>query len=88
MPAEQKCFDNIAALVRTKRADHPKELSQTDLSTLLGYKNGQFISNVERGLCSVPLKKLPELCSALSIPRDEVINALVSDLKAECLKYL
>ncbi len=51
-----RCFKNIAKLIRTKRLQHPKAYSQSELSHLLGYKNGQFISNVERALCNIPLK--------------------------------
>jgi len=41
-----RSFKHIAQLIRTKRINHPKNYSQSDLSVLLGYKNGQFISNV------------------------------------------
>ena len=53
-----RCFQNIAKLIRQKRLTHPKGYSQSELSHLLGYKNGQFISNVERALCNIPLKML------------------------------
>lgn len=85
---ESKCFTNIAFLVRTKRINHPKGYSQMDLSRLLGYKNGQFISNVERGLCGIPFKKLPALCDALEITNQEALTALKADLSIECSKYL
>ena len=49
-----RCFKNIAELIKTKRLQHPKGYSQSELSHLLGYKNGQFISNVERALCNIP----------------------------------
>lgn len=30
------------------------DLSQKELATEMGYKNAQYISNIERGLCNVP----------------------------------
>lgn len=73
----QNSFQNIALLIRTKR--RAKNISQSDLSTALGYKNGQFVSNVERALCSIPLKIAPKLCEILSISNDEIKAALVND---------
>ena len=41
-----------------KKARSKMGLSQRDVADKLGYTSPQFISNVERGLCSPPLKKL------------------------------
>ena len=76
-----RSFSHIAKLVKTKRLSHPKTYSQTELSTLLGYKNGQFISNVERGLCSIPLKNLKRLCEVLDISQDDLKAALLRDFE-------
>lgn len=75
-----KTFNNIATLVRVAR--NKTTLSQQDLSWKLGYKNGQFISNVERALCSVPLKKAPQLCEVLDINMEHFKDACVQDLKS------
>jgi transcriptional regulator with XRE-family HTH domain len=74
-----RSFKNIAALVRAKRIGHPKNYSQADLSLLLGYKNGQFISNVERGLCNVPLSMMTKISEALSITPEELKAAMLKD---------
>lgn len=74
-----RSFKHIATLIRLKRITHPKNLSQTDLSLLLGYKNGQFISNVERGLCNVPLKMLKQISIVLNIDPSEVREAILKD---------
>ncbi len=73
----EKNFQNIAQLIRKYR--HKTDLSQTDLSVKLNYKNGQFISNVERGLCSVPLKTLKQIAEVLSIPSSELRDAMLQD---------
>ena len=64
-----RSFKSIARLIRAKRQNHPQEFSQSELSHLLGYKNGQFISNVERGLCNIPLKMLGKVCEILPMSR-------------------
>lgn len=74
-----RSFKNIATLVRMKRIGHPKNYSQSDLSLLLGYKNGQFISNVERGLCNVPLKMMKRISEVLDINPDELKAAILKD---------
>jgi transcriptional regulator with XRE-family HTH domain len=74
-----RSFKNIAFLVRTKRINHPKNYSQSDLSLLLGYKNGQFISNVERGLCNVPLKMMRRISEVLDIVPEDIKSAILKD---------
>lgn len=74
-----RSFKHIADLVRTKRINHPKNYSQSELSAQLGYKNGQFISNVERGLCSVPLKMMKKIAEVLEISPDEIKTAILKD---------
>jgi len=74
-----RSFNHIAKLIRTKRIGHPKNYSQSDLSLMLGYKNGQFISNVERGLCNVPLKMMRKISEVLDIHPDEIKEAILKD---------
>ncbi|MAX67006.1 MAG: helix-turn-helix transcriptional regulator [Bacteriovoracaceae bacterium] len=74
-----RCFKNIAQLIRTKRLEHPKAYSQSELSNLLGYKNGQFISNVERALCNIPLKMLVKVSDVLDIDPQDLKTAILKD---------
>ena len=83
-----RCFNHMANLIRTKRAGHPKEYSQVELSNLLGYKSGQFISNVERALCNIPLKMLPKVCDILSIQHQEIKTAIMEDIEDNLNKHL
>ncbi len=83
-----RCFDNIAKLIRTKRINHPKGYSQSELSHLLGYKNGQFISNVERALCNVPLKMLGKVSQVLEISPDDIKTAILKDQEETLDRYL
>jgi transcriptional regulator with XRE-family HTH domain len=83
-----RCFKNIAQLIRTKRMNHPKGYSQSELSHLLGYKNGQFISNVERALCNIPLKMLRKVSEVLDITAEELKAAILKDQEETLNNYL
>ena len=74
-------FDNIARVARKHRLN--KDISQADLSKALGYKNGQFISNVERGLCSIPLKQLKKFCEVTGATHAEIKDAMVADFASD-----
>lgn len=83
-----RSFENIAKLIRTKRLSHPKGYSQSELSNLLGYKNGQFISNVERALCNIPLKMLRKVSEVLDIKPEELKAAILRDHELTLDNYL
>ena len=88
MRRNMRCFKNIAELIRTKRLQHPKGYSQSELSQLLGYKNGQFISNVERSLCNIPLKMLTRVAEVLNIAHEELKDAMLKDQEATLNAFL
>ena len=83
-----RCFKSIAKLIKAKRLGHPRGYSQSELSHLLGYKNGQFISNVERGLCNVPLKMLRRVSEVLGVPREDLKKAILDDHEKTLDNYL
>lgn len=83
-----RCFKNIAELIKSKRLQHPKSYSQSELSHLLGYKNGQFISNVERALCNIPLKMLSRVSEVLDINPEELKQAILKDHEETLNNYL
>jgi transcriptional regulator with XRE-family HTH domain len=74
-----KKFNNMRRLISEARKD--LEIPQMELSNRLGYKNGQFISNVERGLCSVPAKKFHVIAQILNLSVKELIKATTKDLE-------
>lgn len=82
-----KSFKYISRLIRTKRINHPKGYSQSEVSSLLGYRNGQFISNVERGLCSIPMKRMVDLGQILDISKEEIRLAYMKDCEATLTQY-
>ena len=72
-------FKTVSTLIREARTN--QDISQQTLSEKLGYKSGQFLSNVERGLCSIPSKKVPLLSSILKIDQGLIISAMTEDYK-------
>jgi len=78
---KNRSFKHIAKLIKNKRLAHAKRYSQSELSTMLGYKNGQFISNVERGLCNIPLKMIPLVCEILTINPTDIKAAMLADFE-------
>ena len=81
-------FTNIAKLIKTSRQSHPNSYSQSELSKMLGYKNGQFISNVERALCNIPLKMLPKVLQILDFTPGELKEAMLRDHQKTLDNYL
>lgn len=81
-------FSYVAKLIKEKRLSHPERYSQTQLSKTLGYKNGQFISNLERGLCSIPLKGMVNFLQVLNITEEELKAAILKDYELTLDYYL
>lgn len=79
-------FPNIAKLVKENRIK--KDYSQADLCKLLGYMSAQYISNAERGICSIPLKKMYLLASSLEISQREVKEAMIKDFEQRIDGYI
>lgn len=72
---------NVANLILKSRK--AKGLSQRKLAELLGYHSGQYVSNFERGECSLPMMKFIECCDILGIRYVYLRNALIKDYTAE-----
>ncbi len=60
-------------------------LSQAEASKKLGYSNPQFLSNFERGLCSMPLNKLKILIDLYEMDGEEVV-LLINDLQSQFIR--
>lgn len=77
-----KSFEHQAELVRNSRLMNTS-LTQQDLANLLGYEKGQFVSNVERGLCGYPSHAWLKVCNILKISKKELLEAFYNDLAVE-----
>jgi transcriptional regulator with XRE-family HTH domain len=67
---------------------HAAQMSQGELAKKLKFKNGQFISNVERGMCSIPAKKANLFCEVLNIDKELFIDAYLADAKLNIKEVL
>ncbi len=83
-----RSFKHIGKFVKDGRVKHPQLYSQNQLSKLLGYKNGQFISNVERGLCGIPLKGVQKLIEVLNLDSRDLKNAMLRDYEETIDSFL
>lgn len=72
-------FSFMAAFIKKHRGKTVPLLSQNNLADMLGYKNGQFISNIERGLCTLPAEKMLALSRILNVDITLVMAAATSD---------
>jgi hypothetical protein len=86
----KKLWKYQAELVRRKRLEKivngpgvKEEFSQFNVAQRLGYKNGQFISNTERGLCSLPMRNWIRVCELLDIDREEFKEAALKDYEKQ-----
>jgi transcriptional regulator with XRE-family HTH domain len=65
----------IGSFLKNKRVQ--KQLTQGQVAKLMGYSSPQFISNIERGVCSPPLKSLKKIASIYEIPEEELIDFIL-----------
>ncbi len=84
---EMRTFNNIATLIKTKRAEHPEQYTQGELASFLGLKSDRLIAMIENGGCSVPLEAMPKLSEVLNIPQDDFIQAVMKDHEESLDKY-
>jgi transcriptional regulator with XRE-family HTH domain len=54
-------------------------LTQSDVAQKLGYTSPQFISNIERGLCSAPVKHLKDFAKMYNVNTEELIQLLLTE---------
>jgi transcriptional regulator with XRE-family HTH domain len=73
--------NEVAKLMRERRRE--LKLSQRELSAAVGFstKEGQFISNVERGKCQFPVKFINKLANALDVSNETVIELMTNDYR-------
>ena len=65
-----------------------KGLSQAEVSKYLNLKSPQYVSNIERGVCSPSLETLNKLIALYDLDRLELISYLVEEYKQEVIKKI
>ena len=76
-------FSNIAKLIKNSRKKCG--MSQSQLAKAMGNYNYQYISNIERALCSVPVKSLSAVAQCLEIDKNIIIMAMADDYRHSLL---
>lgn len=79
-------FKNISSLVLEARTKMNE--SQVEFAKAIGLGIGQFVSNIERGICPLPLKNYLPLCKHAKIPLEKIITARLEDEKARLEQVL
>ena len=62
--------------------------TQIELSERLGYSTAQFISNIERGICAVPMNVVALYAELCEINKDELLGMLMKDTEKEFRRAL
>lgn len=70
-------MSKLGNLVRAAR--EKQNLTQADVGYGLGYTSAQFISNVERGVASLPVKQIAPVSRLLKLNEDAIIKAKADD---------
>ncbi|MBL7555634.1 MAG: helix-turn-helix transcriptional regulator [Bdellovibrionaceae bacterium] len=76
----------IAEIIRKRRIE--MNMTQAQVSGLLGYDNCQFLSTIERGLSKCPVQTLGALSIILNIPQERFISILLTDYKNQLIDSL
>lgn len=71
----------LSKLIRQKRKK--KKMSQRDLALALGYPNAQIVSNIERGICSLPIKRFKQTSEILSVDLKKIKSCYLKDVKMD-----
>ncbi len=77
---KEQLFKNIGRFLRQRRIE--LGLTQRQVSDKLGYGSSQFISDMERGLCTLPLKKLGEVVKLYKLPPNELMEIMLKEQEA------
>lgn len=63
-----------------------KGLAQDDVGRVLGFGNGQYISNIEREECQLPVKHFKEIAKLYGVDLMLLIQMAVKDYKYSLIK--
>jgi transcriptional regulator with XRE-family HTH domain len=83
MKTDKKMEQELGKLFRSERMK--VGLSQGKVCRALGYSTPQYLSNFERGLCSMPLDKLKKMIDMYNMDAEGVVK-LIMDLQTKFLK--
>lgn len=65
-----------------------KNIGQKEISEKLGLNSAQFISNIERGICLLPVETAKVLHEMLDIPKSRLVWAYKKDSQAALIAHI
>lgn len=71
-------MSEISELLKSRRME--KKMSQTMLARHLGWDGAQYVSNIERDLCRLPMSRFKKITKVLEISPSTLYNAYVKDV--------
>jgi len=77
---------NLSNYIKQRRID--KGLTQAEVAKVLGYKNAQFVSNIERGVAGPPPKHIRKLIKLLDLDKNMVMGILMKAQESFIKSYL
>ena len=63
-------------------------LSQQNVASALGYSSPQFISNLERGTCPVPLNRIRQFIDLYKIDQNEFVSRFLNEQEIMLRQYI
>lgn len=78
--------NRLGLFLKSKREE--KGLTQSEVARTLGYGSPQFISNIERGISSVPMKSLRLMIDLYGVSADEIVEILLEEKKQQLARAL
>jgi transcriptional regulator with XRE-family HTH domain len=74
---DKRVFKNTGNTLRNARTK--AGVSQSQLAKMLGYKNAQYISNIERGMCAFPYEAIVKTCEIIGLNVESLKLSIVQD---------
>jgi len=72
-----------------KKVRRKRNITQLEMSTKMGLRSSQYVSNIERGLATLPVFRIDEVATILKVEPEEILEQLKNE-KIESLesKYI
>lgn len=80
-------YKHLPEYIQKRRND--LGVTQQNLGEILGFSSGhQFISNIERGLCTLPIQHWKKVAGVLEIPLKDLEDLYLKDEERKVKYYL
>lgn len=70
---------------RIKKRRESLGITQKEMASRLGFRTCQFISNIERGVASIPSAKIDEFANILELDPKDLANVVTESIKSKII---